>query len=195
MKWSRQQAESSLAYNFLEVAMKRNSIAVLSLCACFVTAAWCQQPGCAHSPLWAEFHKENMQRWNPCESEKPATTEYDAANRKLHPRQSRRIQSEPSGSSAANSAHSQTWNRYGYAPNNPLSFTAFTGKYVCSDGTNCDSEQDKVFEAARQRDISSKDPAVVAAAKAYGDPAKDNGVSVGFANSLPKTCGAGAAGS
>jgi hypothetical protein len=34
---------------------------------------------------------------------------------------------------------------------------------------------------------------VVAASNAYGDPTKDNGLSVGFANSLPKGCEGGAA--
>jgi glucose dehydrogenase len=40
---------------------------VLILCACFGPVAWGQQPECKFSPFWAEFHKENMQRWNRCE--------------------------------------------------------------------------------------------------------------------------------
>jgi glucose dehydrogenase len=47
--------------------MKRISIVVLILCASFVSVAWGQQPGCEFSPFWAEFHKENMERWNRCE--------------------------------------------------------------------------------------------------------------------------------
>jgi hypothetical protein len=46
--------------------MKHIRILVLVLCACFVSA-WAQQPACTHSPFWAEFHKQNMQRWNRCE--------------------------------------------------------------------------------------------------------------------------------
>jgi outer membrane protein assembly factor BamB len=48
--------------------MKQISRAVLILCGFFVSAAWAQQPACTHSPFWAEFHKENMERWNLCEN-------------------------------------------------------------------------------------------------------------------------------
>jgi hypothetical protein len=82
---------------------------------------------------------------------------------------------------------------YSYVRNNPLRFTDPTGKYLCSDGTKCDSKKNKAFETARQNDLKSKDSAVVTAAKAYGDPTKDNGVSVGFAKSLPGGCAGGAA--
>src|SRR5271156_3910446 len=47
--------------------MKRISILALILCVCFVSVAWGQQPARNCSPFWAEFHKENMERWNPCE--------------------------------------------------------------------------------------------------------------------------------
>src|SRR3981081_861004 len=43
-------------------------MSVLILCAAFVSVAWGQQPGCKFSPLWAEFHKHNMMRWNRCEN-------------------------------------------------------------------------------------------------------------------------------
>jgi hypothetical protein len=47
--------------------MKRISIFVLILCACFVPVAWGQQTTCkVHTP-WAEFHRYNMRRSNPCE--------------------------------------------------------------------------------------------------------------------------------
>jgi hypothetical protein len=47
--------------------MKRTSIVVLILCACFVSVAWGQQPASACTNKWAQFHRYNMQRWNPCE--------------------------------------------------------------------------------------------------------------------------------
>jgi outer membrane protein assembly factor BamB len=48
--------------------MKRILILTLILCTCFVPVARSQQPGCKFSPLWAEFHKHNMKRWNRCEN-------------------------------------------------------------------------------------------------------------------------------
>ena len=42
--------------------MKRISISVLILCACFVSTAWGQQAG------WGEFHRANMRRWNQYEN-------------------------------------------------------------------------------------------------------------------------------
>ncbi len=48
--------------------MKRISLVVLAFCTCFTSMAWAQKPTCKHSPFWAEFHKQNMQRWNRCEN-------------------------------------------------------------------------------------------------------------------------------
>ena len=48
--------------------MKPSRILVLSLCACFASVAWGQQPGRKCINNWAEFHKQNMQRWNQCEN-------------------------------------------------------------------------------------------------------------------------------
>jgi glucose dehydrogenase len=47
--------------------MKRISTLVLILCACFVSVAWSQQPTSKCSNNWTEFHRPNMERWNPCE--------------------------------------------------------------------------------------------------------------------------------
>src|SRR5580704_9263894 len=48
--------------------MKNIRILVLILCACFVSVAWGQQPPCKQPGSWGEFHRTNMQRWNPCEN-------------------------------------------------------------------------------------------------------------------------------
>ena len=44
--------------------MKRTRILVLILCTCFVSVAWSQQPT---GKNWSQFHRHNMQRWNPYE--------------------------------------------------------------------------------------------------------------------------------
>lgn len=48
--------------------MKHIRVLALILGACLVSVAWGQQPACKFSPLWAEFHKHNMMRWNRCEN-------------------------------------------------------------------------------------------------------------------------------
>ena len=47
--------------------MKPVRISVLILCAGFVSLAWGQKPTCKAYTPWAEFHRHDMTRWNPCE--------------------------------------------------------------------------------------------------------------------------------
>jgi RHS repeat-associated protein len=68
--------------------------------------------------------------------------EYDALNRELHPVQGRWIQPDPAGLSAVDSTNPQTWNRYAYVLNNPLSLGDPTGLdcvYMSNDGSKAES--------------------------------------------------------
>jgi RHS repeat-associated protein len=54
---------------------------------------------------------------------------YDTANRELHPVQGRWIQPDPAGVGAVDPSNPQSWNRYAYVLNNPLSNIDPTGLY------------------------------------------------------------------
>jgi outer membrane protein assembly factor BamB len=47
--------------------MKPVRILVLIISACFGLVVWGQQPTCGAYTPWTEFHRTNMERWNPCE--------------------------------------------------------------------------------------------------------------------------------
>jgi RHS repeat-associated protein len=54
---------------------------------------------------------------------------FDSPTRKLHSVQGRWLQPDPAGLAAVNPANPQSWNRYAYVLNNPLSYEDPTGLY------------------------------------------------------------------
>jgi RHS repeat-associated protein len=61
---------------------------------------------------------------------------YDTINRELHPNEGRWISPDPAGAGAVNMTNPQSWNRYAYVGNNPLSFTDPSGLCAnCGPGT------------------------------------------------------------
>jgi len=62
--------------------------------------------------------------------------EYDADNRKIHTSQGRWISPDPAGFGAASLASPQTWNRYAYVANNPLTNIDPSG-LLLSDCVSC----------------------------------------------------------
>jgi RHS repeat-associated protein len=67
---------------------------------------------------------------------------YDTPNRELHPGQGRWLSPDPSGLDAVDPSNPQSWNRYAYVRNNPLSLTDPTGldfylKCTSSDNSGC----------------------------------------------------------
>ena len=67
---------------------------------------------------------------------------FDAANRELHPGQGRWISPDPAGLNATDLTNPQTWNRYAYALNNPLSNIDPTGLFCVWDDGSFDSNDD-----------------------------------------------------
>jgi RHS repeat-associated protein len=67
---------------------------------------------------------------------------YDTPNRELQPVQGRWIQPDPSGLAAVDPSNPQSWNRYAYVLNNPLSFIDPTGLECVWDDGSFDSNDD-----------------------------------------------------
>jgi RHS repeat-associated protein len=86
----------------------------------------------------------------------------------------------------------QTLNLYAYVGNNPMDKTDPTGHYEvndsdCKGNAKCQKKFDKTVahgEAAREKDLNSKDPSVRAAAAAFGGEGEKNGVHVTYADLL-----------
>jgi RHS repeat-associated protein len=98
--------------------------------------------------------------------------------------QGRWLSPDPAGIGAVDPKNPQTWNRYAYVNNNPMSLTDPTGKYVSGCALVQISCFKKIarFEQARQKDLNSKNSRVRAGADAYGNFGQENGVHVNFAN-------------
>jgi RHS repeat-associated protein len=67
---------------------------------------------------------------------------YDTQNREYHPTQGRWITPDPAGFAAVDPTNPQSWNRYAYALNNPLSFKDPTGLECVWDDGSYDSNDD-----------------------------------------------------
>jgi RHS repeat-associated protein len=67
---------------------------------------------------------------------------FDTHYREYHPTQGRWLTPEPAGIAAVDLNNPQTWNRYAYALNNPLSYTDPTGLECVWDDGSYDSEND-----------------------------------------------------
>jgi RHS repeat-associated protein len=72
---------------------------------------------------------------------------YDTPNRELHNVQGRWNQPDPSGRRAADLANPQTWNRYAYVLNNPLSYNDPTG-LACVNGKDDGRDGDTCAQVA-----------------------------------------------
>jgi len=66
--------------------------------------------------------------------------EFDTHYRQLHPSQGRWISPDPAGFRAVDAMNPQTWNRYMYVHNNPLSLTDLSGLDTDLSGLNIDWE-------------------------------------------------------
>src|SRR4029077_3939307 len=55
---------------------------------------------------------------------------YDTPNRELHPVQARWLSPDPAGMAAVDPSSPQSWNRYGYFTNNPLSYIDPPGLFL-----------------------------------------------------------------
>ena len=62
---------------------------------------------------------------------------YDTPARELHPVQGRWIQPDPAGLAAVDPSNPQTWNRYAYVENNPVSFVDPLGLDDCEGSGEC----------------------------------------------------------
>lgn len=70
------------------------------------------------------------------------SNEYDTPNRQLDVVQGRWIQPDPAGLAAADPSNPQSWNRYAYVLNNPLSYVDPTGLECVWDDGSFDSADD-----------------------------------------------------
>ena len=85
------------------------------------------------------------------------TNVYDMPNRNLHSIQGRWIQPDPAGRKAVDVTNPQSWNRYAYVLNNPLSFNDPTGESIELTGD----------EDTRRKELEALQQAVGAQAASY----------------------------
>ncbi len=95
--------------------------------------------GYAGGQQWIQFTSSGN-AWTVADNENQGGSLEDFTFRRYNPTQGRWISPDPAGLAAANPANPQSWNRYSYVLNNPLSFTDPTGLWcVWEDGTHDDN--------------------------------------------------------
>jgi len=82
----------------------------------------------AYSPFGEQYNISCCEFWFDSTSGSVAVTNgYDMPNRTLHGVQGRWLNPDPAGTASVDPSNPQTWNRYAYVMNNPLSFIDPTG--------------------------------------------------------------------
>jgi RHS repeat-associated protein len=125
---------------------------------------------------------------------------YDFLYRQYHPVQGRWTSPDPAGLAAADPANPQSWNRYAYVANRPLSFIDPYGLFtlICEQLRNCAGQDDSSGgdqgEDADGGSGGRYDPLQNTGNKAGGGPAPNNSLKQKICSAIPSARTTGASG-